>query len=423
MTNDGSRQFSRRTFIKTIAATTGLLAIPAALPDSAAAAGKAPVASTGRIYALPSVGVLAPQSSAYPALSGNFINGLNLALYGQGRAGVGKGAVATAATSISATRASLDTMLARARVDVVVGVLRPTDELQQALAAQGRALLATSFEATVPSGQPAGALQHDLPYWQAAWALGNWAARNIGKRAAILHSFHESGYDASFAFYAGFLAGGGQECGMTVTHSPSASRKLDAVVGEVAALKPDLVYLGYGATDGAETLAALRASGLGKLPTLASGAMLEAASLRQLGPAALGLRSAMPWNSDVASQASQDFVQAYRRVARSEPDHWSLLGFEIGSLLGVASQALKGNWGDPAAVQAALRGAQFAGPRGLVGPQVAGGGFVIREVRSSGANLINASIASVSAAPLADPRIAELMAGVRSGWSLPYLTV
>jgi branched-chain amino acid transport system substrate-binding protein len=305
----------------------------------------------------------------------------------------------------------------------VVGVLRQTDALQQVLADHKRALLATSFEATVPAGQPASGVQLALPYWQAAWALGQWAAQNLGKRAAILHSFQESGYDASFAFYAGFLAGGGQECSMNVTHSPSASQALGTIVGEVAALKPDLIYLGYTGAGAAEALTAVRASGLAKLPILASGAMLEADSLRQLGPAAGGLRSAMPWNSDATSQASQDFVRAYRQATRSEPDHWSLLGYEIGGLLGVASQALKGDWSDPAAVQSALRTAQFAGPRGLVGPQVAASTFVIREVRSSRNSLINATIANVGAAPLADARIAELIAGVRSGCSLPYLTV
>jgi ABC-type branched-subunit amino acid transport system substrate-binding protein len=222
---------------------------------------------------------------------------------------------------------------------------------------------------------------------------------------------------------AGFLAGGGQECSMNVTHIPGASQTLNQIVGDVTALKPDLVYLGYTGAIAAEALATLRASGLAKLPTLASGARLEGDGLRQLGPAAAGLRSAMPWNSDATSQASQDFARIYRQVTRSEPDHWSLLGFEIGGLLGVASQALKGDWSDPAAVQSALRGAQFAGPRGLVGPQVAAGSFVVREVRSSRKSLINATIAMVSAAPLADARIAELIAGVRSGCSLPYLTV
>jgi branched-chain amino acid transport system substrate-binding protein len=421
MTNDGTRQYSRRTFIKTIAATTGLLAIPAALPESAAAS-KGALARPAKIYALPAVGVLAPQSSAYPTLSANFVNGLNLALSGQGRSR-NQAAVATTTASLAATAASLNDLLSRNKVDVVVGVLRSADTLQQTLADHKRALLATSFEATVAAGQAASGVQHALPYWQSAWALGQWAAQNLGKRAAILHSFQESGYDTSFAFYAGFLAGGGQECSMNVTHIPGAGQTLDKIVGDVAAMSPDLVYLGYAGTGAAEALAALRASGLAKLPTLASGAMLEADSLRQLGSAAAGLRSAMPWNGDATIQASQDFTRAYRQAARSEPDHWALLGYEIGGLLGVASQALKGDWSDPAAVQSALRAAQFAGPRGLVGPQVTASAFVIREVRSNGKGLINTTIANVSAAPLADARIAELIAGVRSGCSLPYLTV
>src|SRR5206468_2804538 len=51
-------------------------------------------------------------------------------------------------------------------------------------------------------------LHNSLHYWQASYAMGTWLARS-SRSAFIASSFADSGYDALFAFRAGFEAGGG----------------------------------------------------------------------------------------------------------------------------------------------------------------------------------------------------------------------
>ncbi len=427
MTHDQSRRYSRRTFLKTAAFTSSVLAVPGLLPAAQAAA----ATPTGqRSLALrTNVGIVVPQSSLYPELGQNFLNGLRLAFGGAQRAS--KSTLQTTIAEIGPQQTQLETALetlfSRQKPDVLLGVMRPdvSAAVESRLAAQGRTLVTTGLSATVPQASKSSpwVVDYSLPYWQSAWALGFWAAQNVGKRAAILHSFLESGYDASFAFSSGFQAGGGTTTSMTVTHTPTAALDLARTLATVAAESPDLVYLGYTGALGGEMLRAYGQSALRTLPLLGVGALVEGAALSQLGSAALGIRTAMPWNLDASPTASLDFVAAYRRATRANPDHWALLGFELGGLLSAAAQTLKGDWSDPAAAQAALLASQTAGPRGLAGPQVEGSNttFVIREVRQSRGGFYNATLATLSAAPLADQQIAAMQTGLRSGFSLPYL--
>ncbi len=432
MTHDQSRRYSRRTFLKAAAFTSSALAAPAVVPTAQAYAA-APVAK--RSLALrTNVGLLVPQSSHYPGLSQSFLSGLQLALGDAQRES--KVSLLTNIVEVGLQQSAIETalgdLLSRHNPDVVLGIMRPavSGAIQARLAKHGRYLLTTGLSATVPpaaQGRPQGsqAVDYSLPYWQSAWALGFWAAQNVGKRAAILHSFFESGYDASFAFHSGFQAGGGTITSMTVTHSPTAQLDLARTLATVAAEAPDVVYLGYTGATGAEMLQAYSQSSLRKLPLLGAGTLVEGMALSQLGSAALGMRTAMPWNLDASQIGSKNFVAAYRRATRANPDHWALLGFEVGGLLSAATQTLKGDWRDLAAVQSALLASQTAGPRGLTGPQVEGAAssFVIREVRQSRSGLYNATLATLSAAPLADHQIAAMQTELRSGCSLPYLPV
>jgi branched-chain amino acid transport system substrate-binding protein len=429
MTHDQSRRHSRRTFLKTAAFTSSVLAVPALIPAAQASAA-APVAKLA-LALRARVGILLPQVSQYPALSQNFLNGLSLAFGGPQREGAIslETNVVAAGAQQSQIETALGDLLSRQSPDLVLGIMRPevSAGIRALLAKQGRTLVTTGLSATVPEALKSSpwVIDYSLPYWQSSWALGFWAAQNVGKRAAILHSFFESGYDASFAFSSGFQAGGGAITSMTVTHAPKAALELARTLATVAAEAPDVVYLGYTGTLAGEMLRAYGQSDLRKLPLLGAGTLVEGAALSQLGSAALGMRTAMPWNLDGTQTSSKNFVSAYRQATRTNPDHWALLGFETGGLLSAATQALKGDWRDPAAVQAALLASQTAGPRGLTGPQVTGAdtAFVIREVRQSRSGFYNATLATVNAAPLADQQIAAMQSGLRSGCSLPYLTV
>ena len=59
---------------------------------------------------------------------------------------------------------------------------------------------------------------NSLNYWQANKATGEWAAKNVGRKAFIAGSFYESGYDTVYAFRHGFEGTGGEVVGSYITH-------------------------------------------------------------------------------------------------------------------------------------------------------------------------------------------------------------
>ena len=426
MTDDSDRPISRRTFLKTIAAASSVLAVPIVSSPTVAHAAIGTVKARATAIRA-NIGVILPQAATNESLNQSFTNGFKLALQGKRNdvTAAVQLVVRESGVQQQQLQATLADLFATAKPDLIVGLLRSnvTSSIETLLTKQRRCLVATSLSATVPNTAtpPSWSIDFALPYWQSAWALGQWAAQNMGKRAAILHSFAESGYDSAFAFGCGFAAGGGEIVTMTVTHAPTSTTKLAETLETVAATQPDVVYLGYTGELAAEMLTAVPRSGLRGLPVCGTGAMVEGAALNRLGNGALGLRTATVWDVNATDKTSTNFVRAYQNATRTSPDHWSLLGFEIASLITVVAQSLGNDWQDPAMVRTTLLNAQIESPRGLVGPQTSASTFVIREVRQNRKGLVTASIANVNATPLADPQIAALQTSLRSGCSLPYL--
>src|SRR5690606_26546648 len=65
---------------------------------------------------------------------------------------------------------------------------------------------------------------NSLNVWQSTYALGCWAAANVGRTAVVASGFHEAGYGLVEAFWMGFReAGGGRILATEVTHRASAT--------------------------------------------------------------------------------------------------------------------------------------------------------------------------------------------------------
>ena len=61
-----------------------------------------------------------------------------------------------------------------------------------------------------------------LDLWRSQWRLGEWAARTIGKRAAIACNLHDAGFDYVRAFRHGFESAGGAVVSESVFHEGGA---------------------------------------------------------------------------------------------------------------------------------------------------------------------------------------------------------
>lgn len=208
---------------------------------------------------------------------------------------------------------------------------------------------------------------NSLNLWQSTFALGAWAASNVGRTVAVAAAFHESGFGIVDAFYRGFLeTGGGRITAIEVTHRESATEDPSAAIARLAGASPDFLFGLYSGREGVSFMHAFAAAGLaGRLPLLSTAMMTHGHWLPQMASHAIGVRTACSWMPGTYPAAEAEFARATAaRDARPSPDVFGLLGYESGLILRAAIARLGRDPGTAADLLEAIPGVEFSSPRG-----------------------------------------------------------
>jgi ABC-type branched-subunit amino acid transport system substrate-binding protein len=209
------------------------------------------------------------------------------------------------------------------------------------------------------------------------------AAAQRGRRAAILSSYIESGYDSTAAFVAGFESAGGRVADIAVAYVPGSTETPAAQVSRLRGSGADFIYVNASGADAARLMAAA-------------------------GADAIAAPFALP-----SSKPATPFAVAYRRATGAEPDAYALLGYEAGSLIQAAAVLRAAQGGSLAA---ALEQAAIDSPRGKVSMQAS--------THASRCGVyVDAGGSAINGLPAVDEPRALAHAGWQqavSGWTLPY---
>jgi branched-chain amino acid transport system substrate-binding protein len=368
------------------------------------------------------IGLLLPESGVYPRLGEHLLAGLRLALARAPWPGPTPEIIPRHTGHGQSLAEAQARHLLAAGARLVIGVMNSSlaAQLRQIFVERHAFLLVTGVAAAIPRRDEANpfVFHNALPLWQACLALGAWAAASLGRRALIVQSFYESGYDPAAAFQIGFESGGGVATLASLTHLPPVPLDFAPLFARIAATPPDVVYAGYSGANAAEFTRAWAASPCaGRIPLVGHAFLAEGA-----GCTLPDARIAAPWLAD--APAWQDFVTASVAATGEPPDVFSALGYEAGLLLALAARAAGGDLADFMAVGRALAFARFDGPRGpvIMDPptQHTLGPLHLCTLRAS------AHVAPP--APLALPddwkaRIRPIAQQPRSGWVNAYLCV
>src|SRR5262249_55244148 len=126
-----------------------------------------------------------------------------------------------------------------------------------------------------------------LGYWQASWAMGDWAARNLGRRAVVAASLYESGYDSLYAFQPGLEEAGGEGVETCVTHVPPATHDTGRAIAAIRRAVPDFVFAAYSGQPAVDFVRAYADSGLARrVPLAGSSFLVDETLLPAMGAAA-----------------------------------------------------------------------------------------------------------------------------------------
>ncbi len=193
-------------------------------------------------------------------------------------------------------------------------------------------------------------------------ALGKAMVDRGHKKAVWITWKYAAGDEAFEGFKEGYLAAGGtivKELGL-----PFPQVEFQALLTEIAALKPDAVACFFAGGGAAKFIRDYAAAGLkGKIPLYGSGFLTEGV-LDAAGPAADGIITTMHYSDSLDTPRNRQFRLEYAKAFRLQPDVYAVQGYDTGLLLAQGANAVKGDLSNKAALYKALETATIDSPRG-----------------------------------------------------------
>ena len=193
-------------------------------------------------------------------------------------------------------------------------------------------------------------------------ALGKVMVDKGHKKAVWITWKYAAGDEAFEGFKEGYTAAGGtiiKELGL-----PFPQVEFQALLTEIAALKPDAVACFWAGGGAAKFIRDYAAAGLkDKIPLYGSGFLTEGV-LDAAGPAADGIITTMHYSDSLDTPRNKNFRLAYAKTFKSQPDVYAVQGYDTGLLLVQGVNAVKGDLANKAALYKAMEGATIDSPRG-----------------------------------------------------------
>ena len=193
-------------------------------------------------------------------------------------------------------------------------------------------------------------------------ALGKAMMERGAKKAVWITWKYAAGDEAFEGFKESYTAAGGtiiKELGL-----PFPQVEFQALLTEIAALKPDAVACFFAGGGAAKFIKDYAAAGLkGKIPLYGSGFLTEGV-LEAAGPAADGIITAMHYSDALDTPRNKKVRLDYAKAFKSQPDVYAVQGYDTGLLLIQGANAVKGDLNSKAALYKAMEGATVDSPRG-----------------------------------------------------------
>jgi len=197
---------------------------------------------------------------------------------------------------------------------------------------------------------------------QPTMALGETMVKRGHKKAVWITWKYAAGDEAFEGFRDSYTKAGGtiiKELGL-----PFPNVEFQALLTEIAALKPDAVACFFAGGGAAKFIKDYAAAGLkGKIPLYGSGFLTEGV-LDAAGPAAEGVLSTLHYGDGLETKRNNEFRLNYAKTFKMQPDVYAVQGYDTGLLLIQGANAVQGDLGKKAELYKAMEGAVIDSPRG-----------------------------------------------------------
>jgi len=261
---------------------------------------------------------------------------------------------------------NVNKLIKRDNVDVLVGTVHSGVALAMARAAKDSNTLlivpnAGADAITGPQCAP-NIFRSSFSNWQPGYAAGVVAAGKGYKKAVTITWNYAAGNETVKGFAEGFEKGGGKVA--KELNLPFPNVEFQALLTDIAAQKPDVVFAFFAGGGAVKFVKDYDAAGLKKSVPLVASGFLTDGTLEAQGPSAQGILSTLHYADNLDTPRNNAFRKGYALTYKQQPDVYAVQGYDAAQMLGAGLAAVKGDFKQRDALQAAMAKAVVDSPRG-----------------------------------------------------------
>jgi branched-chain amino acid transport system substrate-binding protein len=199
--------------------------------------------------------------------------------------------------------------------------------------------------------------------WQMTHPMGDWLYKQGKRRIVTMGMDYAAGREMVGGFVEGFTAAGGQ----IIDQKWPGLTQLDyqAYFADVLSKNPDGVFTFFAGANAVEFVKQYAQSGLkDKVPLYGAAYLTDSTLIPAQGNAANGVITGSHWSPSLDNPANIAFMADFKKATGMEADLNSMHGHDTVVVMSMALEKTKGEVNDQAPLTAALRGVEFASPRG-----------------------------------------------------------
>jgi branched-chain amino acid transport system substrate-binding protein len=229
--------------------------------------------------------------------------------------------------------------------------------------------------------------------------MGDVVAKKGHKKVVTITWKYAAGDESVKGFKEALEKGGGQV--VKELSLPFPNVEFQALLTEIAALKPDAVYTFFAGAGAVKFVKDYVAAGLKKTIPLYGAGFLTDGTLDAIGPDAEGLLTTLHYADNLNKPRDKAFRLAYAKTFKLQPDVYAVQGYDAAQMLALGLKATAGDVTKKAEFAATLEQVTIDSPRGPFTLSKAHNpvqDFYLREVTGKENKLIG-----VASKSLADP--------------------
>src|SRR5258708_32546441 len=279
------------------------------------------------------IGLLLPYSGTYAALGNNITDAMKLAAQEHGgklgACEVERGAVADESDPAKAP-ANVNKLIAGEKVETLTGPVHSgvAMAMMQIVRQEKVLTVVTNAGAQAVTGTLCAphVFRTSFSNWQTSYPCAEVMLKDGRKKAVLMFWNYSFGQESMAAFKEGYLKGGGTV--LKEIAVPFPATEFQANLSEIAALKPDAVFVFFAGAGPAKFVKDYADAGLrDRVPLYGSGFLTEGVLAAQ-GPAAEGVKTTLHYADTLDTPANKKFRDAFKKATARDAHVYSVAGYD-----------------------------------------------------------------------------------------------